>query len=1039
MRISTISIERPVFAAMLVLGLVVLGLVSAERLDVALNPDVEFPMATVTTQLRGASPETVESEVSDPLESEINTTAGIRNLSSVSSDSFSRIFIEFELGTDVLEKAQEVREKVALARPRLPLDVEEPVVAKLDPMSSPDLSVMLGGSVSLRDLSGLAEHEVAERLERLDGVGNVTLVGARDREIRIWLDPVRLTGYGLSIEDVADSLRRENADLAGGRIESSEREWSVTTAGKIRSVDDFRSMIVAQRGGRLIHLRDVAVIEDGLAEERSIARFNGQTGVSLEVRRQSGANTVAVAQRVRAEVDAIRTSLPAGVTIQIARDTAVYIERSIESIFIDMIYGGLLVVAVVLLFLRNNRSTLIASLAIPASVISSFTFFYALGFTLNSMTLMALSLSVGLVIDDAIVVLESIYRRVERGQPVLEAADRGASQVGLAVISTTLCVCAVFVPIAFMRGMIGVWFFEFGMVVAIAVCVSTLVALTLTPMLASRMLAKKESHGAVYRMFGRALDRLDEVYRQLLGWALRRKGVTVAIAVVSIVGGCGVASTLPFDLFQPGDSGDFGVSARMPIGTPLSATDRVTRRFEAAIARHPEVRALFATVGRTTQHRPNETSIYVGVTPKTERDQSLNEIMSEIRSELHELAPEAERLTVDHMSWGDGGGNSAALSYSLRGPDLDRLERYANLLLERMRADPVFSDASSSFETGKPEIRLEIDRERAADLGVPAVTIGRTIRALLAGEKVGSFEDGGRRYDVRVQVLPEFRDDPAELELIRVRSLTGELVPIANVAEPRIGEGAVEIHRENRTRQITLFANLTAGQPLGVGTERIEAFGRELGIAPPDELQASGRARSMEEMAQAIGFAFVLAMLATYMILASLFNSFIHPFTIMVSAPLSFIGGFLALKLSGMSLDMMSSIGLLVLMGLVMKNGILLVDYIIQLRAEGRSRDEAVLEAGPVRMRPVLMTTGALVFGLLPVALGASLGSEFRRSMGVITVGGLITSTLLTLVVVPVLYTLLDQLSEWTAHTLRRLLRRHPSEVKPQPVPGSLL
>ena len=1030
MRIASVSVQRPVFALMLILGLVVLGLVSLSKLEVELNPDVEFPYVAVTTVLRGAAPETVEQEVTDVLEEEINTTEGIRTLRSVSSEGLSQILVEFELDYDVDVKAQQIREKASLARPRLPLDIEDPVVAQMDPDAAPILSVMLAGPVSIRELSEFAENEVAERLERLPGVGSVTVVGSRKREVRIWLDPLRLSGYGLSIDDVAAMLRRENAELAGGRIESAEREWAVTTMGKVQRVEGFGALIVAERAGTLVHLRDVATVEDGLAEERSLARLNGQRGVSLEVRRQSGANTVAVSRAVGEQVDAIRGSLPAGMEITIARDYSQYIERSINSIFYDMVYGAFLAVAVVLLFLRNNRSTFIAALAIPSSVISSFTFAYIADFTLNSMTLMALSLSIGLVIDDAIVVLESIYRQIEGGAERRRAAEEGASQVGLAVISTTLAVCAVFVPIAFLEGMVGQWFFEFGMMVVIAVCVSTLVALTLTPMAASLILRRTEHPGWFFRGLDRGFQALDETYRSLLASALRRQGVTVGVAVVAILGGCGVAATLPFDFYTEGDQAQFMVNAKLPIGTPLRVTDRVSRRIEQRIAQHPEVEHVFGTVGHGTRHEPNRSSIFVKLSPKVERDETQFEIMEAMRVDLVPRVPEAEELAVDAISWISAGGRSAPIMYTLRGPDLDRLAHLSSLLVARMRADPVFADVSTSYEPGRPEIELSIDREMAADLGVPGVSVGRTIRALLAGEKVGSYEEAGERYDVRIQVLPEYRDDPGKLDLIRIRSLSGELVPLTNVARLRMGESAVQIDRENRTRQITLYANMAGTTPMGIGTAKIEAWGEEIGIAPPDELAAFGRVRAMKEAGASIAFAFVLALIAIYMILGSLFNSLIHPFTIMVSAPLSFIGGFLALKLAGMSLDLMSGIGLLVLMGLVMKNGILLVDYANQLRADGRSPKDAMLEAGPVRMRPVLMTTGALVCGLVPVAFGGSSGSEFRAPMGMITIGGLLTSTFLTLVIVPVVYCLMDRVSERAWSIL--------SVVIPRPQPEKL-
>ncbi|MBW1685232.1 MAG: efflux RND transporter permease subunit [Deltaproteobacteria bacterium] len=1010
MNLSDLSIRRPVFAAMLVLGLVVLGLVSLGRLEMQMDPDLEFPFCYVLTELRGASPETVEREVTDVLEEHINSIAGIRTLKSISSQGLSRVHVEFALSYDVDIKAQEVRDKVALARPFLPPDIEDPVVQKFDLNAFSALTIVLGGAVSLRDLSDLAEHEVKERLERLPGVGGVNVLGAREREIRIWLDPLRLEGYGLSIQDVAATLRQENAELASGRIESDEREWSVTTQGKARRVEDFGALVVAERAGRLVRLRDVALVEDGMAEARSIARLNGKPGVALEIQRQSGGDLVEIARRVRAEVESIREQLPPGVQIDVARDYAIYIEAQVRSVFFDMALATLLVMTVVLLFLREVRSTFIASLAIPSSVIASFTFFYAFDLSLNTMTLIALSLAIGLVIDDAIVVLESIYRRLEAGDEPMLAAQRGARGVGLAVVSTTLAVCAVFVPIVFMQSTIGRYFYEFGVAVTVAVCVSTLVALTLTPMLASRVLRVKREPGALFRTLERGLHGLDAGYRWLLAIAMRHRAVTIAGGLAAVVGGCGVASTLPFDLYTNDDLNEVAVRAKLPIGTPLGKTERLLRRMEAAVVRHPDVKNVFAVAGSETLHEPHRARMDVILTPKAERDHPIEQTFEELRAALEEAAPDlVEEISVGFPQYGASEGSDFSdLSYSLQGPDLGRLERYANLLLTRMHDDADFVDVRSSFETGRPQITLEMDRGRAADLGVSSLSVGRTIRTLLAGEKVGSFEEAGRRHDVRVQVLPEYRDDPRKLDLLRVRSAGGKLVPLTNAARVRLDEGPVEIRRRNRTREIRLSANTATGVPLGDGASKLEAWGRELGITAPDTLVAGGSARIMNETADDILFAFGLGLAALYMILASLFNSFTHPFTIMVSAPLSFIGGFLALKIAGMSLDMMSGIGLLVLMGLVMKNGILLVDYINQLREAGRSVDEAILEAGPVRMRPVLMTSGALICGMLPTVLSSGVGSEFRAPMAMITIGGLLTSTLLTLVVVPVVYSLVD-------------------------------
>ena len=824
MNLPLISIRRPVFAFMLIASLVVLGLISLFRLDLDLNPRVDFPFVTVTTILPGASPETMETEVTDILEEEINTIEGIRTLGSNSMENLSNIFIEFELGYDIDVKAQQVREKIAPARRQLPLDIEEPIVSQLDPDASPILSVMLGGPVSLKELSDLAENVVAERLERLPGVGSVSIVGARQREVRIWLDPVRLAGYGLAIDDVRSTLLSENAEMGGGRIESASREWTVTTSGKVQRVEDFGTLIAAQRSGRPIYLRDVAVIEDGLAEESSIARFNGQRGVSLDVRRRSGANTVAVARAVRAELDTLRSELPAGMEVTLARDMAVFIEDSIEAIFIDMLWGCLLVVLVVLLFLRNTRSTLIAGLAIPSSLIASFTFFYLAGFTLNMMTLMALALSIGIVIDDAIVVLEVVYRRIEHG----ESADGGggegvrAGDAGGAIdhAGAVRGVRADRVP----RRLGGA------------------VVLRVRDRDGDRRPGLDAVRPHPYADAGEPHPLGRPVARALLPPA-RSRPRRARLVLRRGPAPRHAPSLVDVDRHAGGEPGrlrarfDRAVRflrharPRRNDGLGQAPGGHAAGGHRQGVASHgrrgeadAEVENVFATVGEAGQRQPHIASLFIDVGPKDTRQRTQLELMGEARRMVREAIPEAEEIAVSEIQWVSGSSfGSKSLMYSLQGPDLKRLEGHAAHLMEKMRADPDLVDVGTSFETGKPEIEITIERDVAAELGVPAVVIGRTIRTLLAGEEVGSFEEGGERYDVRVQVLPEYRDDPRAPRPHPRPRRSGRAHPITNVARAHIGAGPVSIERENRARRIVVDANTAPGVAMSTVTQRIAA------------------------------------------------------------------------------------------------------------------------------------------------------------------------------------------------------------------------
>ncbi|MGI9590539.1 MAG: efflux RND transporter permease subunit, partial [Myxococcota bacterium] len=958
--------------------------------------------------LPGAAPSTMEREVTEILEEAINPIEGIRSLRSASSDSLSLLWVEFELEYDIQEKAQQVRDKVNAARAELPLDVEPPVIDRLDPDASPILAVMLSGHHAIRHLSETADKQIKPILERVQGVGSVTLVGAQPREIRVWIDPLRLAGYGLAVDEVLAALRREHVELPGGRIETERFEYALKTEGKLRRPEEFASLVIADRGGRVVHLQDVATVEDGVAEERTLSRLDGRRGVSLLVRRQSGENTVRVVDRVRAELDRIRADLPEGYEMIVALDASQFIRSAIRDVAIALAWGAVLASLVVLLFLRNPRSTAIAAITIPSSLVATFLFFYLLGFTVNTMTLTALALSIGLLIDDAIVVLENAYRHMERGKPPARAASEGTDEIGLAVLATTLSVCAVFVPIAFLYGVVGRFFREFGLVAVFAMSTSTLIALSLTPMLCARYVRVRPQTGAVSRRLEAAYQRLERTYRRLLTWGLAHRATVIALAGIAFLAGVGVARTVPVNFVTPEDRSEFNIWLKMPLGSTVARTRSAAARVEQELGALPQVRHLFTTIGAGSKQRINEALVYVQLVHKSRRRATQAQLMIDMRRRIAALDLPLEDVAVEEIGMlNPTGSRHADLMYSVRGPEIGRLQYFTGNLVERLRQVGGYADLYVSYEVGKPEVALEITRERAADLGVPAAQIGKTVSALFAGVKATTLEQGGERYDVRVQVRPEDRDDLAELELVRVRSSNGQLVPLRNLVVPRVGSGPVQIDRENRTRVITIYGNLVDKSATEADAE-IQAMADELGIGGDYRFAAVGPSKRLRETGDAIRFAFVLALVAIYMILAAQFNSFVHPLTIMLSAPLSFIGAFAAVRLAGAALDVMSQIALLMLMGIVMKNGILLVDYTNTLRSRGRGLREAVLEAGPTRMRPVLMTALSTICGMLPLALGFGDGSEWRGPMGLIAIGGLATSTVLTLLVVPVAYTLLD-------------------------------
>ena len=1051
MWISDISIRRPVFAVMIIMALVVLGWISLGRLGVDLFPKVEFPVVAVTTTLEGASPDAVESDVSDPIEEEVNTTSGIDTLTSVSSEGISQVNIQFKLDENVDAKAQDVRDKVALARADLPDDAKQSIVEKLDPDAQPIMSIMIAGDMPIKDLTHFADKMVKENLQRISGVGSITLVGGRDREVRIWLDADKMRAYGVTAEDVTSAIRREHADIPGGKLDTPGRlnEFSVKTKGEVATVQGFADIVVAfRKDGTPTTIGDIATVEDGMADEVSYAQLDGQRGVSLQVRKQSGQNTVEVARAVRAGVANLQKLAPPGVSMKIARDSATFIEGSAEDVFTDIKIGIGLVVIVTLAFLLSLRATVIVAIAMPTSLISTFFAFYMAGFTINMMTLMALSMAVGLLVDDAIVVLESIYRKLEEGYPPMEAASLGTKEVGLAVLAATFSVCAVFVPIAFMSGIVGRFFFQYGLAITFSVLVSLLVSLTLTPMLSSRLLKKSntshEHMNRVAKLFDDGYAKIDAVYGRILSVALNWRWTVIGAAVAAIFVGVTVAKTIPAAFDSRSDRSEFLANIELPYGVGLAETRAVAQRVANAISKVEHIRTVFFTVGGGARQNVNEAAFYVGMTPKKERNVNFLKIMEEARLAMKNAAPEAKSMSVSDVPWISGGSFGAYLvNYSIKGPDLAVLEEKTNEVVARMRANPMFIDAKTSYDSGKPELQVHVDRDRAADLGIPVRSLAESVRTMVGGVKAASFEEFGQRYDVRVRLAEDQRDDISKLSLIQVRGPGGQLIDITNVARFDVASGPAQIERQNRSRRIQILSNMAPGVALGPATQQVEAYLNDLHLPANYSWSAEGQAKSMKETGQAIGFAFLLALTALYMILGSQFNSFAQPAIIMLSAPLSFVGAFISLKLSGLEMTMFAQIGLLALMGLVMKNGILLVDYTNQLRAQGLHLREALLKAGPVRLRPVLMTQIATICGMIPVALSTSQGAEVRNAMAFVAIGGLISSTALTLVVVPVSYLLLEsahlRMNRGIAFVRRRLGLGGEEETKSShtmPKPG---
>ena len=1013
MKLAEVSIRRPVFAIMLIASLVVFGLVSYPRIGVDLFPNVEFPFVTVTVTYPGADPASMESKVADPLEEALNTMSGIKVLKSVSLESVAQVLIQFELEVDVDTAVQDVRDRVSGALNKLPTGIDPPVVQKFDVGAAPVMSVALSGNLPVRELTRLAEDVVKVRVQRITGVGAVDLVGGREREIHVLVDPARLAGHGLTVQDLSNSLQAQNIELPAGRIEEGQREYAVKTKGEVRSTQEIADILVTGVGGARIRVGDVASVEDGTEEARSYSSMNGVSAVALTIRKQSGSNTVEVAHQVHKELQALKPQMEkAGAKISVPTDNAPYIEHSIDDVKFDLWFGAVLAVVVIMFFLHDFRATLISALAIPTSVIATLAFMQVMGFTFNNMTMLALSLSIGILVDDAIVVIENIHRHLEMGKPPMKAAAEATSEIGLAVLATTFCIVAVFLPVAVMKGIIGRFFFQFGLTVSVAVLVSLLVSFTLTPMMSSRLLRHSGNRrpNIIVRGIEGLLGGVDRGYRALLTGALRHRFLTILVALASLVGSFFLVSQVKTEFTPPEDRAMFSVTVELPTGTSLKTTTEYVEGVAADLRKNaPGASGTFVTIGGGAQGQVQIGQIQLLLAPRHERKYTQEQVMAWVRERY--ASTEQAIITANAISpiGGDSGFKQQPVQFNIRGTDIAALEKAAKEMLEELGKVKGLVDLDTSYRGGKPELAFEIDRDRAAELGVPVSSIASTLRALIAGDKVTELKEGLELYDVTVQLPASLKRGIASLDNVVVRSSTGQMVPLSNVVRVDHSEGPAQIDRQARQRQITIFAGLQ-GMPLGEALNEVNKVAVKV---VPQELDTdyAGMGEVMGESFGYMGIALVLGIIIVYMILGAQFDSVVHPLTIMLSLPLSVVGAFGALYLSGMTLNIFSMIGFIMLMGLVTKNAILLVDYANLQRDQGKPIIEALITAGATRLRPILMTTFAMIFGMLPVALALGEGGEARAPMAITVIGGLITSTLLTLVVVPVVYTFMERIT----------------------------
>lgn len=1015
-------IRRPVFTTMLILLLVVFGIRSYPEIGVDLNPDVDLPIVSVRVTYDGASPEEMETLITKPIENRVSQVAGIKTLSSTVLEGYSETVLEFNLGVDPQDMASEVREKVASVRKRLPDDIDEPVVQTVDLSARSIVAYTFSSDARSRsEIRRLVEDTVKDELQMVEGVSEVNVYGASQRAMRIVLKPEKLAEYGITYQTVRDKINANNYNTPGGKAKNKSMEITVRTVGKYENINDIKNVVVANHEGRPVYITDVAEVYDGWEDEDTYGSANGKPSVLVFVSKQSKTNTVDVTDGVNAKMAELQeTVLPADITVEKIRDQSKYIRDNIADVWNAILFGGFLALLITYLFLRNLRATIIGGLCIPTAVISTFFMMKALDFTLNNMSLMALSLAVGILIDDAIVVIENIFRHIEMGKTPFQAAKNATEELTLAILATSLALMAVFVPIGNMGEIIGQYFKQFGLTVAFAIAFSTLVAFTLTPMVSAYWL--DDGSGSFDSSKGRnkyvqlVLDKFEagfqavrSIYNDLMSWSLKRPKKIVAVGIVSLLLNLLLLPFVGTEYSPTYDSGEFGISFKAPIGTSMEKTIELAAPVAKTVMELPEVRIAAMNIGNG-RNPVNQGSIDVRLKPSDERERSMQEVMDYLRWEFRNV----EGLKINVVSYQGGGrGDSRPVQVGLRGSDIKQLKQYAQQLAEIIRQTPGATDVDISDSDEQPEIVIRLDHAKASQLGLDATGVGSMVEMAFMGKSTGnSYTIGDNDYDIILQMDPGQRRDMNDVRNLRISASDGTFIRLGDIADIEYGSGPTRIEREDKQRQIVVYANTVGISPGDLISKIKSDYIQQLNMPPGYNYKMIGQADTMARSFAEIYKAVILAIVVVYMVLAAQFESFSQPLIIMASLPFAVIGAILGLLVSGQTANMMSMIGFTMLLGLVTKNAILLVDYANQARERGLPLREAVLEACSLRLRPIFMTTLSTILGMLPIALGIGEGAELRQSMGVVLVGGLTTSTILTLIVVPLMYLLFE---EWKA------------------------
>ena len=1000
---------------MLIMTLVVLGIYSYNRLTVERFPRVEFPTITVITQLRGAAPQEVETEVTDKIEEALNTISGIEELRSTSSEGVSLVFVSFVLERDLDSAAQDVRDKINTVLPLLPKTIEQPVIQRLDPDSSPIMTLALSSTRSIRETTEFADKVLRRQIESITGVGQVQIIGGRKRQINVQLNGDKLRAYNLTVAQVSLALQSQNLEVPGGRVEQADRTLTLRTLGRLQSPAEFNNIVVANRAGYPIKISDVGYTEDGEEEELSAGRINDTTTVLLQIRRQSGTNTVDVIDGIKERLDELKKSIPGGYEIKIVRDQSAFILASFHTIREHLILGSILAALVVLIFMQNIRATLIAAISIPTSIIATFAAMDYAGITLNGPSMLGLTLSVGIVIDDAIVVLENIFRFIEeKGYESFRAAIEATKEIGMAVMATTLSLVVIFLPVAFMPSVAGKFFKSVALTMAFAIMVSLLVSFTLTPMLSARLyrnyrekLKGKGGHSGDKNFIMRGLDR---GYTKILNFSLHHRWMVVTLAILVIISIVPLFMSVGKDFFPEDDQGEFEISMRAPEGTSLQATLAIAQKVAADVRKLPHVDYTLTTIGDDQQRTTNLAKVYVRLTPLETRKLNQFEIMGKARDEvLPRYKQNNLRAVVSTVaSIGGSSQQNAAVAFMIQGPDLEKLSEYSNTLLNKIKQMPGIVDADSSLILGKPELKVSIDRAKSADLGVNPADIAQSLRLLVGGDQVSTYNEGGEQYEVHIRADEGFRTDAEGIRLLNVPSTRLGSIGLDNIIKLQESSGPTQIERVSRQRQVMLTANLKPGFSQSTIIELLNKEVKSMKMPADYVTGLAGRTKELGKTMKGFVVAFLLSIIFMYIVLAAQFESFIHPVTVLLALPLSMPFAIFSLVLAGQSFNMFTALGLLVLFGMVKKNSILQIDHANGLRAKGMERHLALVQSSRDRLRPILMTTIAFVAGMTPLAISKGSGAGINRSTSVVVIGGQTLCLLLTLIVTPVAYSLFD-------------------------------